>query len=266
MHAFHRFAESKPAKTAPCHCTRCGGGGRVHSVVEGGVCFRCRGNGTDPTVRDWRFPAAWTDEQCSEWLTARHDAAVAKRQAKVDAVWSANVEACPVLAEFRSALRFEVAGVPKSEWPDVVRHWTAWESGFARDLTDKARSYRLSEKQAATLVSVREKITERASRAAVEAETAVAVEPGRRQVSGEVVSVKVYTDDYSRHYGRTVTTVKVLLKCDGYRLFGTAPASIAGDVAKGDRVTLTATVQPKEVGFGTFSRPTGATLAKPVSA
>lgn len=266
---FHRFADAsttKPAKSAPCHCTRCGGGGRVASPVEAGICFRCRGAGVDPTVRDWRFPAGWTDEQCSEWLTAKHDAKVAKRRAEADAVWQANVEACPVLVEFEAALRFEVGGVPKSQWPDVVRHWTAWEAGFASDLTSKARRYRLSEKQIATLASIREKVTERAAKAAIEADTAVAVEPGRREISGEVVSVKVYTGDYGRYYGRDVTSTKILVRCEGYKLFGTAPASIAGDVAKGDHVTLTATVKPKEIGFGTFSRPTNATLTKPVSA
>jgi hypothetical protein len=274
MTTFHRFANlTKPAKQAACPCIRCGGGGYVHSVVEGGVCFRCRGHRQDPTHRDWAFPQAWTDEQCQGFLDGKHEAAKARREAKAaqertaaEACWGSNVEACPALVEFDLALRFAPGDAQKSSWPDVVRFWTDWEAQFAGDIVAKARHYRLSEKQTALVSSIRTKITERATKAAIEAETAVAVEPGRRQITGEVLSVKTYGGDYNRHYGRTVETVKVLLKCDGFKAFGTAPASIVGDVARGDRVTLTATIKPKEVGFVTFSRPTNATLDKPVPA
>lgn len=271
MNTFHRFSNlTKPAKKAPCHCTRCGGGGYVHSVVEGGVCFRCRGNRQDPTLRDWAFPADWTDEQCSQFLDAKHDAARARRDAKVAAekasivaTWNANLEACPALAEFAQFVNFVPGDEPKATWPDVPRFSTAWESQFAADIVAKARRYRLSDKQVSLVSSVRAKITERATKAAIEAESAVTVAPGRREITGDVLAVKAYSHSYGH---RLTTTIKILVRCDGYKAFGTAPASIADTVARGDRVTLTATIQPKEVGFATFSRPTSATLTKPVPA
>ena len=271
MTTFHRFANlTKPAKQAACPCIRCGGGGYVHSVVEGGVCFRCRGHRQDPTHRDWAFPQAWTDEQCQGFLDGKHEAAKARREAKaaaekasIAAAWNANLEVCPALAEFAQFVDFVPGDEPKATWPDVPRFSTAWESQFAADIVHKARRYRLSDKQVSLVSSVRAKITERATKAAIEAETAVAVEPGRREITGEVLAVKAYSQSYGH---RLTTTIKILVRCDGFKAFGTAPASIADTVAKGDRVTLTATIKPKEVGFVTFSRPTNATLDKPVPA
>lgn len=268
---FHRFANlTKPAKKAPCHCVRCGGGGYVHSHVEGGVCFRCRGHRQDPTIRDWAFPADWTDEQCSQFLDDKHAAAKARREVKaaaerasIVAAWNANLEACPALAEFAQFVEFAPGDAPRATWPDVPRFATAWESQFAADIVHKARRYRLSDKQVSLVSSIRAKITERATQAAIEAESAVAVAPGRREITGEVLAVKAYSQSYGH---RETTTIKILVRCDGFKAFGTAPASIADTVARGDLVALTATIQPKEVGFATFSRPTSATLTKPVSA
>ena len=52
-------------KVAPAHrCSRCGGSGRLDGYrhVQGGICFRCDGNGVDPahaeTVKAERLHAA----------------------------------------------------------------------------------------------------------------------------------------------------------------------------------------------------------------
>lgn len=261
---------TKPAKTAPCHCIRCGGGGRVNSVVEGGICFRCRGTRVDPKYRDWAYPAAWSDEQCESHQAAVEEARQAKAKAKADAArasivacWNDNLEACPALVEFAHAVQFVPGDEPRQTWPDVNRFWTDWESQFASDIVSKARRYRLSDKQVSLVESIRAKITERSTKAAIEAEEAVEAAPGRREIAGEVLAVKAYTEYYGH---RPTTTIKILIRCDGFKAFGTAPASIADDVARGDRVALTATIKPKEAGFATFSRPTNATLTKPVSA
>jgi hypothetical protein len=50
----------------------------------------------------------------------------------------------------------------------------------------------------------------------------------------------------------------MVLDCGAYRVWGTVPSGLA--VGLGDRVRLTATVQPKEVGFGFYSRPSKAEL------
>ena len=69
---------------------------------------------------------------------------------------------------------------------------------------------------------------------------------GRVILEGTVTSQKMVSTDFGDTY-------KMLLDCGAYRVWGTVPGNLA--VGLGDRVRLTATVQPKELGFGFYSRP-----------
>lgn len=69
---------------------------------------------------------------------------------------------------------------------------------------------------------------------------------GRVILEGTVTSQKMVSTDFGDTY-------KMLLDCGAYRVWGTVPGNLA--VGLGDRVRLTATVQPKEMGFGFYSRP-----------
>lgn len=74
---------------------------------------------------------------------------------------------------------------------------------------------------------------------------------GRVTLEGTVTSQKLVESDFGSVY-------KMVLDCGAFRVWGTVPSGLA--VGLGDRVRLTATVQPKELGFGFYSRPSKAEL------
>lgn len=251
---FRNSKIEKPAKNHRCRCDRCGGSGIFHIW---GTCFRCGGNGVDPTYREWAYPAAWTDEQCQahvDLLNARNAAsrerAAAKRQAKADAVYASNVAACPALARLAD---------------DDFR---GQFDGFVIDIRAKSFSFALSDRQADALTrAVEAKDAFLARRAAQKAEAIANAKPipsGRVEVEGTVLSIKSYS--LTVGYNTNVTALKALIQCDGYKVFGTLPASIVDDAKVGDTVRLTATVKEKEPGFGVYSRPTGGEILTPANA
>jgi len=84
---------------------------------------------------------------------------------------------------------------------------------------------------------------------------------GRVVITGEVLSIKERFDDYG-------STMKMTIKCKSelgqFRLWGTCPAAIVSSAPnRGDMVRFTATIKPKENGFGFFSRPTKAAVLAP---
>ena len=244
----------KPSKTGKCRCDRCGGSGIFYIH---GTCYRCGGCGVDPTYRQWAYPAAWTDEQCQahvDLLNARNAAsrerAAAKRQAKADAVYASNVAACPALDRLKDS--------------DFRSHF----DDFVRGLYFKASSFTLSDRQLACVTkAVEDKEAYLARRAAQKAEALANAKPipaGRVAIEGTVLSIKSYS--LTVGYNTNVTSLKALIQCDGYKLFGTLPASIVDDAKVGDAVRLTATVKEKEPGFGVYSRPTGGEILTPANA
>lgn len=88
-----------------------------------------------------------------------------------------------------------------------------------------------------------------ADRAKAEAPQVEPVLPpdGRLTVDGLVLSIK----EVETQFG---WATKLLIDCGGFRLYGTQPSGL--DAVVGGTVRFVATVQPKEVGFGFYSRPT----------
>jgi hypothetical protein len=246
---FRNSTLEKPAKNRRCPCSRCGGSGIFYIH---GTCFRCGGSRVDPTYLTWAYPAAWTDEQCQAHVdslnaknAAARDRAAAKKKAKTDAIYSANVARCPALARLAD---------------DDFR---GQFDGFVIDIRAKSFSFALSDRQADALTrAVEAKEAFIARRDAQKAEAIANAKPcpaGRVEIEGDVLSIKEYPGDYG-------IAIKCLLQCDGYKLFGTLPASLVADAKVGDRISLTATVKEKEAGFGTYSRPTGGEILVPVTA
>jgi hypothetical protein len=76
---------------------------------------------------------------------------------------------------------------------------------------------------------------------------------GRMEITGTVVSVK----EVETRFG--MATKMLIRHADGWKVWGTVPRAL-DTPAKGDTVTLTATVEPSrdDPKFGFYSRPTGA--------
>jgi len=119
---------------------------------------------------------------------------------------------------------------------------------------------KLSEKQIGVLKRSMEKDIQRAEAKAKEAESFKLIPEGAICVSGEVVSVKEEVNRYA-YNGEMV--YKILVQCDGYRLFGTCPRSLMDEPEiVGKKVRFEANVKAKEAGFGFFSRPKNASYTK----
>ena len=69
---------------------------------------------------------------------------------------------------------------------------------------------------------------------------------GRIVVEGKVLSIKQVESQWG-------IVTKILVDCGGYRLYGSAPSHVICD--RDEVVRFKATVEPKEVGFGFYSRP-----------
>ena len=127
---------------------------------------------------------------------------------------------------------------------------------ISRDLAAKLDSYgSLSPAQIALAL----KIAREAAAPKAEESTLPEIAPiaGRQQIEGTVLGVKDVETDFG-------STTKILVQVETgagrFKLFGTMADSLYNDSPiKGARVRFTATVQPKEAGFGFFSRPTQAT-------
>lgn len=146
--------------------------------------------------------------------------------------------------------------VPALEWARTGINRTA------QDIASKLRSYGLSERQTAFLVSLHARDT--AARAAATGSASA----GRQEITGEVISVKIVCHDDGRRWGSKTYTAKVLIKlATGVKLYGNAPSDCVvwngetcqhtATVAAGQKVKFVATVEPSDRDplFGFWKRP-----------
>ena len=163
----------------------------------------------------------------------------------------------PVMESDKSGYGMVAVGRPKSKA-------YSYEESTALDIVSKVVKYgnAPSEKALAYLVKLLDLIERapeiaaaKAAAKALEAANAkpVPVVAGRVKVTGEVLSVKE-TEGY---YG---VVLKMLVKADGYKLWGSVPSSIVGEVARGSVVEFSASVKRSDddKSFGFFSRPSKA--------
>jgi len=70
---------------------------------------------------------------------------------------------------------------------------------------------------------------------------------GRQEITGEVITIHEHDGIYNG--------LNVILKCEGYRLWGNLPRKMKAK--KGELITFTTTVSVWGVGYGFFYNPTG---------
>ena len=131
-------------------------------------------------------------------------------------------------------------------------------NSFIRDVCDKGMNgIVLSLKQLEALGKSYERQMGRDRANEEYKKTATEVPSGRQEVVGEVLSVK-WKDN---HFGGAF---KALVRTSDYKVYGTVPSSLVRDcdgdpsTLVGSTIRFTATLTPKEVGFGFYSRPTKA--------
>ena len=152
----------------------------------------------------------------------------------VDATWRKVTEHAQNM--HRADVEFEV----EQSVIDLIR-----EAGFGEELDGIiAMGEWISRRTAATMVTLYRR-AQTAKPKGVELRHAVA---GRQTITGKVISTKTVESMYGY-------THKMLVEVDGgaLRLWGTNPQN---GFAVGHTVTFTAQVEPKELGFGFYSRPT----------
>lgn len=203
-------------------CGRCGGQGVIQGYYynQGGVCFACNGSGG---LGFWVPQAEW------EALEAKKEQARVKRQEA-----KARKQAREAQANLDAVLSQHGA--------DLFEGLSDESPAFVRDIYGKAvRFGSISEAQAN---AVRKALAPKEAPAAPEA--LICVPAGRQQITGTILRFKSVESAFGR-------TLKMLVQCQGYKVFGTVPSGIEAN--EGDEVSFTATVEPKEPGFGFFSRP-----------
>lgn len=210
-------------------CPRCGGRGHLGQGFTArpyGTCFRCHGAGNVGTTTQREL-----DEKAAraEKRAAAKERKLARIAAKVDAMLADD-------AELSAA--FEVDH-------DIIADIRArlYRKG---EISDKARAF---------AIKLAAETTERKAAEAERKAKLTDLEAGRQELTGKVISFKSYENNFG-------TTLKFLVELDnGNRVFGTLPRALYG-AERGDRVTFTATVEPKETGFGFFSRPSKASVVE----
>lgn len=217
-------------------CFRCGGTGVFQGYGAGGVwtgvCFKCGGG-----------KGSWVGLQ---GMAARERGRERKQERAVADARARARAAAAVAREFLAEHPGLAAALKAGRQLAIIQ-------SFSNQL---ARKGYLSVKQVETALRI-------AREAAAPKPAQAEVPEGRQVVAGEVVSVKEM-DDYYSHSGVTYKMlVKVEMDGGEFRVYGTVPRAIVEDVRTGSQVVFTATLKPKEAGFGFFSRPTGATVVCP---
>ena len=229
-------------------CAKCQGDRVIEEFyhVYDGICFACNGAGYK-TVQVATVKARAT-------AAAKKAAADA---ARVIAEAEAAAEKAAAYASWKTENAAFIATLEKLSADGI---------DFAKQLLNGTRIP--TEKQIAAIDQIK---TQR--------DTAIEVPAGRGTVTGKVVSVKSELDNFSYHER---WNYKMLVEDDrGFRVFGTCPTDLldaaeaaydaqpelldCGDwfqALKGQRVTFTATLEGKELGFGFFKRPAKASIIK----
>lgn len=130
------------------------------------------------------------------------------------------------------------------------------DNHIVRDIDGRLQQWgTISDKQIALVFKIAREDAQRKADKAAQLANAKPVPSGRQVITGTLISTK----DVDSQFG---TVTKMLIQCDGYRLWGTMPASLPGDVERGATIRFTATAEPHptDAGFGFFSRPTKATV------
>ena len=246
---YARIADiSKPKKcvSAPCH--KCDGEGRLewYGHVDGGICFRCGGSKVDPQIREFGFPADWSDERCEQWL-ADHERKVEARRQKAEAKREAKWYECRA-ANFAAHDGLESAFECLDSAGDI--------GATLGSIMAKVWNYQLSEAQAQAIIRGAERI-----RAKNETQKEPVPVGDSITVEGVVLGVKLSENDYGTQW-------KMLVEGEGgWKVWASvpksawAPAEDGGEsrmlAEKGVAVSFVASVERShdDPAFGIARRP-----------
>jgi hypothetical protein len=233
-------------------CEFCGGIGKPFDWVRVPNC--------SPN-KQYAFPASWTFDECTQFLTdeqEREDTRRANREAAKKAKKEAEIRDAQ---NHNNKALIDACGMTLDEIAESNERST-----FIQDVCSKGMTRKLSEKQINALANSVKKQREFKVANARYAQTATEVPAGRQEIVGTIKSVKWKENQYGGAY-------KMLVETDTYKVYGSVPSSIINKVPSalveyqeptshlvGSTVRFTATLTPKEIGFGFFSRPSNASL------
>jgi len=252
-----------------CGCKRCLSTGTSRMTTEGKArqrdldnngCKACNGTGilskwstTNTGLLRWSFPASWTKSECTNFLQAKIDRAEAIRVGKANAKEARRVAKIADALATNDRMMIVETGCTLEEIKTACPN-----NSFIRDVCEKGMNgVVLSLKQLEALGKSYERQMGMNDANEEYKKTASEVPSGRHEVVGEVLSVK-WKDS---HYGGAY---KAVVKTSDYKVYGTVPSALVkicgGDPSMlvGSTIKFTATLTPKEVGFGFYSRPTNA--------
>lgn len=243
---------------------------RIPLPNEDDDCEFCGGTGNRWDWTAWRnystqkqfcFPVSWTFDECTQFLIdeqEREDTRRANREAAKKAKKEAEIRDAQ---NYNNKALIDACGMSLDEIAESNERST-----FIQDVCSKGMTRKLSEKQINALANSVKKQREFKVANARYAQTATEVPEGRQEVVGTVKSVKWKENQYGGAY-------KMLVETDTYKVYGSVPSSIINKVPSalveyqeptshlvGSTVRFTATLTPKEIGFGFFSRPSKASL------
>jgi hypothetical protein len=233
----------------PVICGRCSGSGYwcLGHHNQNGICFGCKGKGTvgyetqaDRDAREAEEKRQWEEKK----------AKLAKIQAKAEKALAAD----PELAKGFRVNNEAVASIHNKFMASGGRITEAQRDLVLKIADQEAKRDAKKAQWAAEEADRRANLTE--------------LEAGRQVIEGEIITLKEKKDF------RGNWQVKILIQTtNGNRVFGTLPRALefepgphGGEVAinvqtlRGKRIRLTATVEPKEIGFGFYKRPAKAEL------
>ena len=218
-------------------CSRCGGaGGSAAWAFTGWTCYQCRGSGAQPGgYREYAYPAAWTDEQVAEHVAGR----VAKAEAK------ATVKAAKEAAEHAAWLATQPAALVA-----LIEHRDEYTDPFIADVLRQATYKALSERQVEAVLAAAERYAVRKAQEDAELAAAQPLPIGSVEIEGTVLTLKSQPN-----YFGPGSTLKMLVKGQGWKVWGTCPAGL--NATAGDTVRFTASVEGSDDDptFGFYKRP-----------
>lgn len=247
----------------PCH--RCGGrGGSNH--WPGYTCFRCGGSGKEQP----REAKVYTAEKLAKLEQAAEKRRAKKEEARRVAIVEQMAEVYAAVPDLKLALvKARMMGANLDKLRELAGRQLRLQNDIDtlfNQLLQSLECCGLTIPQARFVVQLVDRINERlASKREADADEAARredrncwLQEGRREVEGEILSVKERATDFGYVW-------KILvLQDDGNKVWGTLPRAIDGaaDQLVGRRIHFTAKVSRSREDplFGFYSRPTKASL------
>lgn len=178
----------------------------------------------------WRLPSTMSEADMKTFLMAKYQVQADKATIKLNAQlenFTQNQESCGEL---------------------LTREST---NSFVLDIQSKAKKFLLSTAQVTALKNAFARDDARTQQRADETASLITPPSGKNVVVGVIISKKQVSSDY----GMQTKILLMATNLEGsFKLWGTLPAKLI-TCEVGDKIKFTATVTPKEQGFGFYSRP-----------